>query len=169
MPSTPTRRPGAPSSSRSICSPRSRARQLKRCCRCLSCRAPSLHCGARRLQRAAFAATAHAYQRLGFRDFKLKLSGDLERDTRKLALLDSADSTFRVRADANNLWADVHVAEMYLRNLGRSFVGLEEPLIRDATRSSASFLRRSDARSSSTRVSPPATSSASPRARPIAG
>ena len=78
---------------------------------------------------AAFAATAHAYQRLGFRDFKLKLSGDLERDTRKLALLDSADSTFRVRVDANNLWADVHVAEMYLRNLGRSFVGLEEPLI----------------------------------------
>jgi L-alanine-DL-glutamate epimerase-like enolase superfamily enzyme len=77
---------------------------------------------------AAFAGTAHAYQRLGFRDFKLKLSGDLERDTRKLAILDSADSTFRVRVDANNLWPDVRVAETYLRNLGRSFAGVEEPL-----------------------------------------
>ncbi len=78
---------------------------------------------------ATFAATAHAYQRLGFRDFKLKLSGDLERDRRKLALLDSADPTFRVRVDANNLWPNVRVAETYLRNLGRSFVGVEEPLI----------------------------------------
>lgn len=78
---------------------------------------------------AAFAATAHAYQRLGFRDFKLKLSGDLERDRRKLALLDSADSTFRVRVDANNLWPDVRIAETYLRNLGRAFIGVEEPLI----------------------------------------
>lgn len=78
---------------------------------------------------AAFAATAHAFQRLGLRDFKLKLSGDLERDTRKLALLDSTDSTFRVRVDANNLWPDVRVAETYLRNLGRSFAGVEEPLI----------------------------------------
>jgi L-alanine-DL-glutamate epimerase-like enolase superfamily enzyme len=77
----------------------------------------------------AFAATAHAYQRMGFRDFKVKLSGDFERDSRKLALLDSADPTFRVRVDANNLWPDVRVAETYLRNLGRSFVGVEEPLI----------------------------------------
>ena len=78
---------------------------------------------------AAFAATAHAYQRMGFRDFKLKLSGDLERDTRKVALLDSVDSTFRVRVDANNLWPDVRIAETYLRDLGRSFAGVEEPLI----------------------------------------
>lgn len=77
---------------------------------------------------AAFAATAHAYQRMGFADFKVKLSGDLDRDARKLAVLDSIDSTFRVRVDANNLWTEAEVAITYLRNLGRALTGVEEPL-----------------------------------------
>ena len=41
---------------------------------------------------AAFTATAQGYRRMGFTDFKVKLSGDLERDTRKLAILDGLDS-----------------------------------------------------------------------------
>jgi L-Ala-D/L-Glu epimerase len=77
---------------------------------------------------ASFAATAHAYQRMGFTDFKLKLSGDLERDARKLAILDVVDSTSRVRVDANNLWPAARVAVTYLRNLRRSLAGVEEPL-----------------------------------------
>jgi L-alanine-DL-glutamate epimerase-like enolase superfamily enzyme len=77
---------------------------------------------------AGFDAMAHAYQRMGFTDFKVKLSGDLERDRRKLAVLESIDSTFRLRVDANNLWPEVRVALTHLRNLGRSLAGVEEPL-----------------------------------------
>jgi L-alanine-DL-glutamate epimerase-like enolase superfamily enzyme len=77
---------------------------------------------------AAFSATAHAYRGMGFTDFKVKLSGDLERDRRKLAVLDDIDSTLRVRADANNLWQEADVAVAYLKSLGRSLTGIEEPL-----------------------------------------
>jgi L-alanine-DL-glutamate epimerase-like enolase superfamily enzyme len=77
---------------------------------------------------AAFAATAQTYHRMGFTDFKLKLSGDFERDARKLAVLDAMDSNLRVRVDANNLWPLADVAAAYLRNLGRPLTGVEEPL-----------------------------------------
>jgi L-Ala-D/L-Glu epimerase len=76
----------------------------------------------------AFSATAHAYRRMGFTDFKVKLSGDLERDRRKLAVLDDVDSTLRVRVDANNLWQEAGVAVAYLESLRRSLTGIEEPL-----------------------------------------
>ena len=55
---------------------------------------------------ATFTATAQGYRRMGFTDFKVKLSGDLQRDARKLAILDGLDSSLRVRVDANNLWPD---------------------------------------------------------------
>jgi L-alanine-DL-glutamate epimerase-like enolase superfamily enzyme len=77
---------------------------------------------------AAFTATAHGYRRMGFTDFKVKLSGDIQRDTRKLAILDGLDSRLRVRVDANNLWPDVDDAIAYLGNLGRSLAAVEEPL-----------------------------------------
>ena len=77
---------------------------------------------------AEFTATAHGYRRMGFIDFKVKLSGDLERDRQKLVILDGLDSNFRVRVDANNLWPDVGVAVTHLGQLGRSLAGVEEPL-----------------------------------------
>ena len=79
---------------------------------------------------AAFTATAQGYRRMGFTDFKVKLSGDIERDRRKLAVLDSFDlPARRVRVDANNLWPDADVAVSYLRTLGGSLFAVEEPIL----------------------------------------
>jgi L-Ala-D/L-Glu epimerase len=77
---------------------------------------------------ATFTATAQAYRRMGFSDFKVKLSGNLERDSRKVGVLQDLDSSFRVRVDANNLWADAAAAVAYLRKLGRYVTAVEEPL-----------------------------------------
>jgi L-alanine-DL-glutamate epimerase-like enolase superfamily enzyme len=77
----------------------------------------------------AFAATAEGYRRFGFTDFKVKLSGDLERDRKKLAILrDFALPALRVRVDANNLWPDADVATAYLRDLDHALFGVEEPV-----------------------------------------
>jgi L-alanine-DL-glutamate epimerase-like enolase superfamily enzyme len=77
----------------------------------------------------AFAATAQGYRRMGFSDFKVKLSGDLDRDRGKLALLrDFALPTLRVRVDANNLWPDADTAVAYLENLGHPLFAIEEPI-----------------------------------------
>ena len=47
---------------------------------------------------AAFTAIAQGYRRMGFTDFKVKLSGDIERDRAKMAVLDSFQSpAIRVR------------------------------------------------------------------------
>jgi len=60
------------------------------------------------------------YRRAGFRDFKLKLSGRLARDRRRLRRLD------RPRVDANNLWTRADDAIAHLA--GASLAALEEPL-----------------------------------------
>jgi L-Ala-D/L-Glu epimerase len=77
----------------------------------------------------AFKATADQYRRFGFSDFKLKLSGDLERDRAKMSVMRSlATEPVRVRVDANNLWTDADEAIGFLRSLDYSFFGIEEPL-----------------------------------------
>ena len=54
---------------------------------------------------SAFHAMAERYWRKGFRDFKVKLSGDPERDREKMAVFRKwPEDSVRVRADANNLW-----------------------------------------------------------------
>lgn len=76
-----------------------------------------------------FAETLNRYQKIGMRDFKIKLSGDAGRDSENLAVLRAAGiAPTQVRADANNLWADVHVAQRYLESLDYPFVAIEEPL-----------------------------------------
>jgi L-alanine-DL-glutamate epimerase-like enolase superfamily enzyme len=80
---------------------------------------------------SAFQATAERYWRMGFRDFKVKLSGDTERDREKLAAFRSwPEGSFRVRADANNLWPDAEAAVEGLRSLGYPFFAIEEPIAR---------------------------------------
>lgn len=77
----------------------------------------------------AFERQLGAYLRAGFRDFKIKLSGDLERDRSKIrAMLAAGIAPNTVRADANNLWADPGIAIAYLEALGFGFWALEEPL-----------------------------------------
>lgn len=76
-----------------------------------------------------FAETLARYRKIGMRDYKIKLSGDLGRDRENLAILQAAGIAPRqVRADANNLWSDLHVAHGYLAALDYSFAALEEPL-----------------------------------------
>jgi len=76
-----------------------------------------------------FEAQLAHYLKAGFRDFKIKLSGDLLRDLDKVALLKAAGiAPESVRADANNLWTDAGDAIQFLSRLDYRFMALEEPL-----------------------------------------
>lgn len=69
------------------------------------------------------------YWKSGFRDYKLKLSGDPRRDARKLRHFRSRDdSALRVRFDANNLWSEADGCIDYLKRLDFPVFALEEPL-----------------------------------------
>lgn len=77
----------------------------------------------------AFEAQLGHYLKAGFRQFKIKLSGDDVRDVAKVAALKRACiGATQVRADANNLWQDAPSAIAYLRALDFPFFALEEPL-----------------------------------------
>jgi L-alanine-DL-glutamate epimerase-like enolase superfamily enzyme len=77
-----------------------------------------------------FQATVAQYIKMGFVDFKLKLSGDSIRDRNKIATFRDLENikNIRVRIDANNLWKDADTAVQYLADLDFSFAGIEEPL-----------------------------------------
>ena len=78
---------------------------------------------------SAYERQAEQYRQMGFRDFKVKVSGDLERDRRKLAALSrKGDKTLRVRLDANNLWHDAAEVSGYLKALQADLFAVEEPL-----------------------------------------
>ena len=77
----------------------------------------------------AFERQADQYRQMGFRDFKVKVSGDLEQDRRKLAALArKGGKTLRVRLDANNLWHDAAEVSGYLKALQADVFAIEEPL-----------------------------------------
>ena len=75
----------------------------------------------------AFQATAGQYRRQGFTDFKVKLSGNLDRDREKIALLRQWPG-LRIRVDANNLWPTAHDAIAFLLALDYPFYAVEEPI-----------------------------------------
>ena len=69
------------------------------------------------------------YGRKGFSDFKVKVSGDLTRDRRRLrALRGGRGPQRRIRLDANNLWASADDCIRYLRGIGGGVFAVEEPL-----------------------------------------
>lgn len=75
------------------------------------------------------------YRRAGFEDFKVKLSGDLRRDQRKLGVLanpmarpSTAAPGVRVRVDANNLWESADKCIEHLAALNVAVFAVEEPL-----------------------------------------
>jgi len=84
-----------------------------------------------------YTTIADQYLVLGFSDFKIKLSGNLERDRKKIDILNDLArqhgiSAPRIRLDANNLWKDrVTEAGSYLRALGGHIFAVEEPVGRD--------------------------------------
>ena len=70
------------------------------------------------------------YRSLGFTDFKIKLSGDLQRDKEWSKWIKAQMSeNLRFRCDANNLWTSSPQASDYLRQLNFPFWAIEEPLI----------------------------------------
>ena len=69
------------------------------------------------------------YWKLGFRDFKVKVSGDRRRDGRKLeAFLDRGDPRLRLRLDANNHWTSVDECIRHIADLPGNIFAVEEPL-----------------------------------------
>ena len=76
-----------------------------------------------------FEAELSRYRQAGFRDFKIKLSGDLQRDRDKVSVMRSAGiSPGSVRADANNLWTGADAAIRFLADLDFAFLAVEEPI-----------------------------------------
>jgi len=66
-----------------------------------------------------------AYRCYGFREFKVKLSGNLARDQARLSVLPKIS---RIRVDANNLWSNPDNAVKHLKNLGVEITAVEEPV-----------------------------------------
>jgi L-alanine-DL-glutamate epimerase-like enolase superfamily enzyme len=75
----------------------------------------------------AFRAMAGRYRQQGFTDFKVKLSGVLDRDREKLGLLREWPD-IRVRVDANNLWRTANEALRFLQALDYPLFAVEEPI-----------------------------------------
>lgn len=77
----------------------------------------------------AFQAQAERYRAMGLRDFKVKVSGDVERDRLRLAVLtENGGSGVRIRLDANNLWPDPAAAVRHLKGLDAPVFAVEEPV-----------------------------------------
>ena len=76
-----------------------------------------------------FQAMVRQYVSRGFCDFKIKLSGDPERDAAKAAAFSTLDRPpVRIRVDANNMWQSANDAIAFLRNLRLPLFAIEEPL-----------------------------------------
>ena len=81
-----------------------------------------------------FRALVNRYLALGFSDFKIKLSGQLAQDQQKLETIHllykrNSSHPFRVRLDANNLWAGKKEAAIpYLIQLPGPIMSIEEPI-----------------------------------------
>ena len=77
-----------------------------------------------------FEAQLHKYVALDFTDFKIKLSGNLNKDKDKFTLMTGyLNNTLRIRADANNFWRCPNEAIDYLLALKTPLFGIEEPVI----------------------------------------
>lgn len=79
---------------------------------------------------ARFRLQAWAYRLAGFRDFKVKLSADPDRDRDKLQTLNHLRlfGSLTIRADANNLWPDADACIRHVSQLPVRLHALEEPV-----------------------------------------
>ncbi len=70
------------------------------------------------------------YLDMGFKEFKIKLSGDLDHDKLLFEYLKRTETReLRVRVDANNLWESTQAAISYLFSLNYRLYAVEEPLV----------------------------------------
>lgn len=67
------------------------------------------------------------YRVRGFQDFKVKLSGDIRRDRRRLGVFSSRAGQ-RLRVDANNLWMSPDECQAHLSSMTVMPFAIEEPL-----------------------------------------
>jgi len=80
-------------------------------------------------ERQNFNRQLHQYLALGFRNFKVKLFGEMEVDRESLHQLQAQlAGPDRLRADANNLWPDAEKALDYLEQMELSLFAIEEPV-----------------------------------------
>ncbi len=87
----------------------------------------------------AYTRQLEQYSQVGFRDFKVKVSGDLQRDRRRIAqVFDCCGEKVRVRVDANNLWSVPSEAIHYVQGLDAPIYAVEEPLRADDYEGAAS-------------------------------
>ena len=78
---------------------------------------------------ASFKKQAQQFSALGFWDFKVKVSGNVEDDHQKIEYLkDLSIQNLRIRLDANNFWHNPLEAVSYLKRLEYPFFAIEEPL-----------------------------------------
>jgi L-alanine-DL-glutamate epimerase-like enolase superfamily enzyme len=68
------------------------------------------------------------YAHTGFTDYKIKVSGELDKDKQKIDALRELEAETRVRLDANNLWEVAEQAIDYIKALDYPFFAIEEPL-----------------------------------------
>ncbi len=78
---------------------------------------------------SAFHKQAVQFSALGFSDFKVKVSGRLDDDQRKVEILKELKiENLRIRLDANNLWKHPEEAMAYLQAIPYPIWAVEEPL-----------------------------------------
>jgi len=76
-----------------------------------------------------FAWQLFRYNRQKFRDYKIKLSGNLKRDQRKIMVLKAfLGASSRIRLDANNFWASADDCGNHIEQLTCPVFAIEEPL-----------------------------------------
>lgn len=68
------------------------------------------------------------YAHLGFTDFKIKVSGNIDEDKSKVNAFNALSNEIRVRLDANNLWDETQESINYIKELDFPFFAIEEPL-----------------------------------------
>ena len=83
------------------------------------------------------------YFAYGFRDFKLKLSGDRRRDRDRIAPFRWFKGQ-RLRLDANNLWSEASECIDHLREIGSPAFAIEEPVQAHDLAGCAEVARRAD-------------------------
>ncbi|MFP6796135.1 MAG: enolase C-terminal domain-like protein [Pseudomonadales bacterium] len=77
---------------------------------------------------SAFGQLVAQYVGLGFDDFKVKITGEVQNDNEKLSLVVDAAPDARIRLDANNIWGTTEEVLTYLHSLSVAPFALEEPL-----------------------------------------
>lgn len=82
--------------------------------------------GASKLE--VFRAQIQQYLQMGFTDYKIKITGDLEQDKQKICVLRKLKGKLTVRLDANNFWDTAEQALQYIKALDYDFFAIEEPL-----------------------------------------